>query len=65
MSAHDSWLLEGSEGEPWTEDTAPLGLCPFCECPIKADDAGEFCGECSPRELLASFRIDAEGRVSE
>ena len=70
MSLYDSWLLEGSEGEPWTEDTAPHGLCEFCEAPMEYGASGEYCPGCEPREDLeyspvrASFEV-VEGKVRE
>lgn len=57
MSLYDSWLLEGSEPDAWDEDSAPHGVCEWDENALEADDAGVFCPTCSPRELLASFRV--------
>jgi hypothetical protein len=67
MSFDDSLLLDGSEPEPWDEESAPFGLCIWCESPLVGEDD---CAACAPRRDLddspvrASFTVDADGRVS-
>jgi hypothetical protein len=57
MSSHDAWLLEGSEGDGWSDEDVRYGLCEYCEQPM--EEGG--CKECGPYlpELLASFTVVA------
>jgi hypothetical protein len=66
VSTHDSWLLEGSEGAAWDEDSAPYGLAECCEIPLDAN-GGCPCNPCLTEEYIpvrASFEV-AEGKVRE
>jgi hypothetical protein len=66
MSAHDSWLDDGSEPAPWDEESAPWGLCPNCETPNE-HEGRDYCPACEPRtDIIASFVVDtATGAVTE
>ena len=69
VSYYDTWLLEGSEPDGYDEDTAPHGLCDFCEQPMDYGSDGEFCSRCGPLphealDIVASFTV-VDGVVTE